>query len=228
MRPPAADPSGQDDGTCTDTTPVKTQEILPESGSPAAIAAPISGTAQDAITVRNQESPLLRLPAELRYRIWTYTLSLPVLRMGLTKKGVAKISDAHRVKKIVRATAVCRQIRAETRLLFFRLQTFRFGSGLLKQRMSGFGTFELWMERFGEEQRSAIRCIYVCQPQYLVGYKGEYWGPCFWNIVATLHGLEKFVLLTRGKVNRRTRKVCRHKLNRALRDKVELVIERDY
>lgn len=182
--------------------------------------------------MRNQgESPLLQLPAELRYRIWTYALSLPVLRMGFTKKGVAKISDAQthrRVKKTLRITAICRQIRAETRLLFFSLQTFRFGSGLLKQRLRGFRTFELWMMQFGKEQRSAIRCICVCQPQYLAGYKDVYWGLDFWNIVATLHGLEKFVLLTRGKVSRRTRKVCRHKLNRALGDKVELVIERDY
>jgi hypothetical protein len=117
-----------------------------------------------------------------------------------------------RVQKIIRMTATCRQIRAETHLLFFGLQVFRFRSGRL----------QIWLRRFTAEQRASIRHILVSETDTRRGNRRE-----FWENFGKLHSLEKLVVVTHPKTNRidRIERLCLEKVNNVLDHKVELVVE---
>lgn len=109
-------------------------------------------------------------------------------------------------------TTTCRQIRAETHLLFFRLQVFRFGPGML----------QMWLKRFTAEQRASIRHIYVTEEDTREGHWRD-----FWENVGKLHSLEKLVVGMHPKENRKDRieRLCLEKVNSVLDHKVELIVE---
>lgn len=108
-------------------------------------------------TKRNQEqSPLLRLPAELRNRIFGYVVGPPTLvYLGYNLCGRLRISRAYmRVKRIGQTS---RQIRAETHLRFLRQNVLQF-----KRQ-----TFKRCMRTFTAEEQNAIRRVRVYETEAL-------------------------------------------------------------
>lgn len=94
-----------------------------------------------------QESPLLRLPPELRNRIWTYVLS--------TKDDITPDADGKDFKWNLEEIhldiiGVCRQTYAETAMLPFALGSFRFRN---------FNRMQQLLDITFPEQRSAISKI---------------------------------------------------------------------
>jgi hypothetical protein len=73
----------------------------------------------------NHESPLLRLPPEIRNRIWRYTLGGKVFRQcyGTNRRCVLRPEPRERGNIFALLTA-CRQIYAETSVLPFVVNTF--------------------------------------------------------------------------------------------------------
>jgi hypothetical protein len=125
-----------------------------------------SSTLTKPSTKRNQEqSPLLRLPAELRNRIFAHIVGPP----GRSHLGRGK---RHECKPVMRVAMTCRQIRAETYLRYLSQQTVLF------QR----GTFRRYMALFTAEQRNAIRKVHV--------YQNDAEAAGFWEAVGTLGSLE--------------------------------------
>lgn len=102
------------------------------------------------------------------------------------------------VQRTIRMTTTCRQIRGETHLLFFRLQVFRFGQGML----------QIWLRRFTAEQRASIRHVYVAEKDTRKCLRRE-----FWLYVAKLKSLEKLVVMTHNNGNRleRIKRLCLQK-----------------
>jgi hypothetical protein len=77
----------------------------------------------------NQNSPLLRLPPELRYRIWTLVIGVPILRTPLRTTPEDKRVQPLKLpitegKKAWALLRTCRQIYAETALLPYKSSIF--------------------------------------------------------------------------------------------------------
>jgi hypothetical protein len=102
-----------------------------------------------------QASLLLRLPAELSLKIYDYTLSGDIFDVHCWRQ-YARFGFATRIfkrrKNFSALLAVCHQIYAETRLLPFRLNTFRFRSH---------DAFIPWLKQFDLDQREAIREVHL-------------------------------------------------------------------
>ena len=137
--------------------------------------------------------------------------------MGSGEQGEVKISGVkvhRRVQKILQMTATCRQIRSETHLLFFRLQVFYFGEGMLQP----------WLKRFTAEQCASISHVCVVEMDTRRGFRSEFWGD-----VGKLHSLEKLVVVTRHKATRGDMIIleysCLKKVNKVLSHNVKLVVE---
>ncbi|KAG9204180.1 hypothetical protein G6514_001819 [Epicoccum nigrum] len=117
---------------------------------------------ESAFTERNQRlSPLLRLPGEIRNRIYFYAVGngpLPI-PSGHTSPNLFGL---HTLSK------VCRQLHAETRLLPYALNDLCFVT---------IPSFVAWSRRAPEEVRAVVRCImfeYVSRPQSLPKYASAF------------------------------------------------------
>ncbi|KAF2253363.1 hypothetical protein BU26DRAFT_399624, partial [Trematosphaeria pertusa] len=91
-----------------------------------------------------RESPLLRLPAELRNKIYSYVLGGRLWELKDT------LTAGSREKNSMSLLRVCRQINAETASLPFELGTFSFES--LSALMQ-------WSQRMPPKQRDAVRSV---------------------------------------------------------------------
>jgi hypothetical protein len=123
---------------------------------------------------RNREqSPLLRLPAELRNEIWAYILEehRPSW-LHLNSSGRKLLLEARGVRKIMRVGSACCQMRVEVSLrLFNQVSVVRHG------------IFERWMRALTAEQCSVIRKVSV--------HKKDTKRPGFWHAVGKLNALEQ-------------------------------------
>ena len=79
-------------------------------------------------TLRNQqESPLLRLPAEIRNAIYHYALggnNVPCHDLDMFKDPVGDWTPTRPVSNLTTITRACRQTHAESALLFFKINQF--------------------------------------------------------------------------------------------------------
>jgi hypothetical protein len=95
----------------------------------------------------------LRLPAELRNQIYTYILSGETFSIHCWRR-YTPFGFATRILRkrrlFLALLAVSRQLHSETRLLPFRLNTFRFKSQ---------DAFDSWLDKFASDQQEAIQNI---------------------------------------------------------------------
>jgi hypothetical protein len=102
---------------------------------------------------RHQASSFLRLPAELRNQIYTYTLGGQTFSIHCWRR-YTPFGFATRILRkrrlFLALLAVSRQLHAETRLLPFRLNAFRFKSQ---------DAFDSWLDKFALDQQEAIQNI---------------------------------------------------------------------
>jgi hypothetical protein len=134
-----------------------------------------AGTAeeQDAITERNaQQSPLLRLPSELRNSIYDFTFADVTIHLykliGSDRQHVACVRnsslDAPVATNILNLTEVSRQRQFETRLYPFQLSTFHVVHD---------ASFARFVDGLAEDQRNAIAILQV-DPQQAYMAEGLY------------------------------------------------------
>jgi hypothetical protein len=98
----------------------------------------------------NQQSPLLRLPTELRTKIWTYVLGSTIYRgKGYTYTGEAQFVPRDRSIGLS-LLQTCRQVYSETTMLPFALNIFSVGK--FRCIRSGFKTMK-------SHQRNSIKHI---------------------------------------------------------------------
>jgi hypothetical protein len=122
---------------------------------------------------RNREqSPLLRLPAELRNEIWAYILEehRPSW-FYLDSSGGNPLLCARSARKIMRVGSTCCQMRVEVSLRLFNQISVRCGM------------FRRWVAALTAEQCSVIRKVRVDE--------NDTKRPGFWLAVGKLSGLEK-------------------------------------
>lgn len=170
-------------------------------------------------TLRNAtQSPLLRLPAGIRHRIWSYILQRPgYTHLGYDKNRDLKVQSL-KTKNIMRMGTTCRLMRVELNLAFLSQQTIEFRRGF----------FRRWMSVFIAEQHQAIRKVRIYESEARQGMER------FWNDVAKLDALEKFVLIVdahegMAKARNRVMGFFSNKLNCIVGHKVEFeVLERDH
>jgi hypothetical protein len=98
---------------------------------------------------------LLRLPVELRYQIYEYALSYHIFNIYCWRR-YTPFGFATRIfqkrKHFLALLCVSRQIYAETHLLPFKLNAFRFKSQ---------DAFQSWLGKFSAEQRASIRDVHL-------------------------------------------------------------------
>jgi hypothetical protein len=113
-------------------------------------------------TERNQElSPLLRLPGEIRNRIFFYAIGNDTLPIP-SDHTPPDLSKGRILSK------VCRQLHAETRLLPYAVNDLCFVT---------IPSFVAWSRRAPQEVRAVVRCImfeYISRPQGLPKYVGAF------------------------------------------------------
>lgn len=109
-----------------------------------------------------RQSPLLRLPGELRNKIYGYVFSDSVISVWRSSSGppgyfnldtFAGSRDSYSIDPTTRVTDItktCRQIHAETRLLLFRLVTFQVHSD---------GSLGALLNALEDSQRDAIATL---------------------------------------------------------------------
>jgi hypothetical protein len=76
----------------------------------------------------NQQSPLLRLPPEIRNRIWAYALGGKVIRQIFTRRKCVLLPQPQERINAFTLLAACRQIYAETAALPFAANTVSISS----------------------------------------------------------------------------------------------------
>lgn len=107
-------------------------------------------------------SPLLRLPGEIRNRIYKYALCgkhiaflHPLLYMSddtCSRTSPPIHVRSNSVPKLLRLTQICRQIHAETDLLVFKANEFRIGNEL---------SFKTFVQSLSQRQLEAITtCVW--------------------------------------------------------------------
>ena len=123
-----------------------------------------------------------------------------------------------KIKNIKRMGTTCRLMRVELNLAFLSQQTIEF-----RRRF-----FRKWMSVFIAEQHQAIRKVRIYESEARQGMED------FWNDVAKLGALEKFVLIVdvhegMAKARNRVMGFFSNKLNSVVGHKVEFeVLERDH
>ena len=93
------------------------------------------------------ESRLLRLPLELRYMIYDYTLAVSIPPTPLTDSYSQLSYDGHVDTSIL---LVCRQIYAEARSICFKINTLTFPAG---------HAFDVFLDKLASWQRDEIRSV---------------------------------------------------------------------
>ena len=137
--------------------------------------------------VNRQRSPLLRLPAELRNKIYGYALGGMDLRISYRSRELGLVAAMFyntpvwftSLHRLVGLTLVSRQLYAETKILPFELCT------MLALRF----TFNDLIERLNITQRQAISTI---RAHYRNACDGMTWED--WPAVRSLKGLEWVVV----------------------------------
>ncbi|KAF1959433.1 hypothetical protein CC80DRAFT_585957 [Byssothecium circinans] len=134
-------------------------------------------TSKEAITLRNQkESPLLRLPGELRNRIYRYALSGITINLYKGDGNKFSTKSISHGAHILGLAKVCRQIHAEIDpLLVYRANTFRVDL----QNYSALGDF---VKSLKAKPLAAIETVCIPMTQCFEGLKI----PNHW---ITAHGL---------------------------------------
>ena len=138
-------------------------------------------------TQRNQtESPLLRLPPELRNVIYTYVLSPRYLWIDIIGKDMWLIGNADekgyvRVSDSLRFMETCHQIRSEAEVLYWQSKVVR--SGPSYDAESSIGRL---LDALTLEQCNAIRTVQV--------HKDELSQDTLWEQLLRLQGLKQLTL----------------------------------
>jgi hypothetical protein len=100
-------------------------------------------------------SAFLSVPAEVRNQIYAYTLSGEVFSIYCWRRytpfGIAT-RILRKETNFLALLAVCQQIHAETRLLPFQLNAFRFKSQ---------DAFKSWLDTFTADQREAMQEVHI-------------------------------------------------------------------
>ena len=111
-----------------------------------------------------ESSPLARLPAELRNDVYELVLIGPApltfwttYRRG--KRCVMKIAPES--KHLLALTEVCKEVRAETKLLFFAANTFVFAERQLRRLPPIFDTLRHFPSTIGSDAVRALRHVYI-------------------------------------------------------------------
>ncbi|CAO2656897.1 Nn.00g057000.m01.CDS01 [Neocucurbitaria sp. VM-36] len=112
----------------------------------------------DDITLRNQtESPLLRLPGEIRNKIYDYAFSGHIIHVFGNEPNhslygsVDWLPVGYSLSMLIKTTTLCRQIRSETALLPFGCNKFWVSPPLLPD----------FLTTLGPQQRDAIKVVGV-------------------------------------------------------------------
>ena len=121
------------------------------------------------------KSPLLRLPGEVRNRIYEYALGGEEVCCSYYKRPYLRPGQPNRTGKekyplsLLMLPQVCRQIHAESALLPYHLNDFWFDMTYASEDMSGSlkGGYGV-VARFTDAQLNSIRslCIYLSQLEY--------------------------------------------------------------
>jgi len=135
--------------------------------------------------VNRQRSPLLRLPAELRNKIYEYALGGMELRISYRTRKFALLSalsydpsvSLTPLHRFVGLTLVSRQLYAETKILPFDLCTMDVTRS----------SFHFQIERLNATQRQAISTIRM---HYMNAISGAVWR-FLWSEVRLLTGLKR-------------------------------------
>lgn len=121
------------------------------------------------------ESPLGRLPAELRNAIYKNVLFIP---WGVQLTVVDAPKHGHTLRRCnasgnlhMELTRVCKKIRAETMGLFFSQNTFSIDHAMCEDDMRSWvpSAAQAWLDHIGE-QAYRIKEITICLPDIDVGY----------------------------------------------------------
>ena len=134
--------------------------------------------------MNRQRSPLLRLPAELRNKIYEYALGGMQLRISYSERKFALLSalsydpsvSLTPLHRFVGLTLVSRQLYAETKILPFELCTMDIIRSSFYQ-----------IERLNTTQRQAISII---RTHYMNAISGAVW-KILWSEVRLLTGLKR-------------------------------------
>lgn len=137
--------------------------------------------------------------------------------MGNDKNRDLKVQSL-KIKNIMRMGTTCRLMRVELNLAFLSQQTIEFRRGFFKR----------WMANFTTDQHQAIRKVRIYESESRQGMEN------FWDDVAKLGALEKFVLVVdvhegMAKARNRVMGFFSNKLNSVVGHKVEFeFLERDH
>jgi hypothetical protein len=111
---------------------------------------------------RNQaDSPLLRMPGELRNTINDYILDHQIVTLTTTGETTFMAAD---VQNALNLTQVCRQTYAETAKLVLSACTFKFNNS---------ATFATWLARLPDHQRDAISRIEMQGARIIADFGGR-------------------------------------------------------
>ncbi|KAF1932461.1 uncharacterized protein M421DRAFT_417177 [Didymella exigua CBS 183.55] len=134
----------------------------------------------DSLTSQQPVSPLLRLPLELRKRIYAHVFSgyrITVLWSNTGALRYATLPDSELLfhgsgrlafNTLIAPTQVCRQMYAETRLLPYKYSTYN---------VSLIINFTLWMGRLDEALHTTVwEALNESQRLYVQEVRDEHWG----------------------------------------------------
>jgi hypothetical protein len=130
-------------------------------------------------TLNQQNSPLLRLPSDIRSQIFAYVIDRPGYIEPHTDTS-GKLRLPTKLKEVMRTGQTCRQLRAETYLRYMSEQTFYF------ERRH----FQRHLTLFNGEQLALIRKVRI--------YGEDTEAYFFWDIVWYLRSIESFVVILDG------------------------------
>lgn len=132
--------------------------------------------------LNQQNSPLLRLPSEIRSQIFAYVIDSPCYIEPHTDTS-GKLRVPTKLKEVMRTGHTCRQLRAETYLRYLSQQTFYFK----KYR------FQEHLALFTGEQQALIRHVRI--------YGEDTETFFFWDAVWYLRSIESFTVILDGEEN---------------------------
>jgi hypothetical protein len=116
-----------------------------------------------------KSSAFLSLPAEVRNQIYAYTLSGEIFSIHCWRRytpfGIAT-RILRKENNFLALLAVCQRIHAETRLLPFRSNAFRFKSQ---------DAIKSWLGKFAADQREAIQEVHIVTWMARHMVEGESW-----------------------------------------------------
>lgn len=118
----------------------------------------------DSARQNQRDSPLLRLPAELRNQIFQYALGCKTWTFLVRESHQQTVYVPSRLEHALALLAVCRQIYAETALLPFSLDTFSFDH---------YTDLQWWLKAQRPAQSDVVSTISIHHRLYLYGILAE-------------------------------------------------------